>query len=84
MPSAHQDGPMYQVMLAIAVAVLFERMARWEEEPPALWSGLALAGFLLPGIAFGVLWGFAGLLVVGGAFAARVTTRKTQGRGPIR
>ena len=74
----------YSPLLGIAGAVLFVRLARWEGESGDLWSGLAAVAFFLPALAIGTLWGIGGLLVLGGAFVARVMTRQPSGRGPVR
>ena len=79
-----QNGAVYQVLLGLAVVVAFERLARFEGEPPALWSTVAGLAFFVPGILLGPMWGIGGALVVGGAFCWRVMARPPSGKGPIR
>ena len=80
-----QDVPWpYAPLLGIVGVVLFVRLARWEGVSTDLWSGLAMVAYFLPALTLGSLWGIGGLLAVGGAFFARVLTRRPQGRGPVR
>lgn len=74
---------LYSPVIGIAGAVLFVRLARWEGESADLWSGLAVVAFFLPALTIGALWGIGGLLVLGGAFVARVVMRQPSGRGPV-
>ena len=74
----------YSPLLGIAGAILFVRLARWEGVSADLWSGLAMVAYFLPALTIGTLWGIGGLLVLGGAFIARVMTRQPSGRGPVR
>jgi hypothetical protein len=80
-----QDLPVpYSLLLGIAGAVLFVRLARWEGLSADLWSGLALVAYFLPALLLGVLWGLCGLLLLGGAFTARVLTGRPPGGNPVR
>ena len=71
-------------LLGLAIVVLFGRVARLDDENTALWAGLAAVAWFLPLLTLGTAWAIGCVLLVAGAYCARVMTRKPTGRGPTR
>jgi hypothetical protein len=73
----------YSLLLGIATIGLFERLARWEQEDPRLWSiGAGVLYFGLA-LAFGTFWAILGTAALTAGFVARVLMRKPpKGLGP--
>jgi hypothetical protein len=74
----------YGVLLGVCVVILFDRIARLEEEPPVPWGLAAGVAYFVPSLWLGTLWGIGGTLLLGGAFCVRVMTRGSRGGEPIR
>jgi predicted PurR-regulated permease PerM len=72
---------MYAALLGLAVVVLFERLARFDEENPFLWSFLAAVAWFVPYFLSGA---YLAWIATGALFAAYFLRRMTRGdRGRV-
>ena len=74
---------MYPALVGLAAVVLFERIARLDEENPFLWSFLAAVAWFVPFFFLETLWSVVGIGALFGVYFIRKMGKDHKG-GQVR